>query len=102
MRECIAMRARERLCPESRLNGMRNHRLKPSGLRTRASASPPPVLLRFPLYRRRVRVLGLDPVRRAPRTIGRVAPLRHDALEADLARVLEDEWAILLVEMLVE
>ena len=54
-----------------------------------------PVLLRFPLHRRRVRVLALDPVRRAPRSIARVAALRHDAFEAELAGVLRTRAGLL-------
>jgi hypothetical protein len=42
--------------------------------------SPAPILVRLPLHRRRIRVLALDPVRRAPGAIGRVAALRDDAL----------------------
>jgi len=50
----------------------------------------PPILLGFPLHRRCIRILALDPVRRASRTIGRVAPLRPNALESHLAGVLEN------------
>src|ERR1700731_4110752 len=42
------------------------------------------------------------PVRRAPRAVGRVLPLRHDALKAHLASVREHERAVLLVEVLIE
>src|SRR5207342_1531894 len=50
----------------------------------------------------RGRVLALDPVRRAPRAVGRVLRLRHDALKAHLASVREHERAVLLVEVLIE
>src|SRR6266480_2483895 len=96
MRVCppIRMRARER----------RRSRQGPSGRRTlRAeSRSSAPALFSFPLHRWRVGVLALDPV---PRTAGagrRVAPLRYDAFETELARVTKDERAIFLIEMLIE
>jgi hypothetical protein len=47
----------------------------------------PPILLRFTRHRRRVGVFHLEPIRRAPRAIGRVLSLRHDALEPELAGV---------------
>src|ERR1700730_5940702 len=42
--------------------------------------SPTPVFLRLSLHRGRGRVLAFDPVRRAPRAIGRVLALRHELL----------------------
>src|SRR6516164_5741752 len=60
------------------------------------------VLLGLPPHRRRVWVLALDPVQRAPRAIGGVAALRDDAFEPELAGVLEDERPVVLVEVLVE
>src|SRR5262249_55027436 len=62
---------------------------------------PIPVLFRLPLYRGRVGVLHLDPVRGTPRAIRRVFPLRHDAFEAHLAGVGEDGRAVAF-QMLVE
>src|SRR6266566_8241120 len=49
---------------------------------------------------RRVRVLHLDPIGRAPRPIGPVDPLRHDAFKAHAAGVLEYGFAVRAVEML--
>src|SRR5271166_5112001 len=66
------------------------------------SRSPPPLLLSFPPHCGCVRVFRLDPMRRAPRTIWRIPPLRHDALEPELAGVREHERAVRLVEVLVE
>jgi hypothetical protein len=39
--------------------------------------------------RGRPRILAFDPVARATRAVGRVEPLRHDALEAELAGMTE-------------
>src|SRR3984893_2970822 len=64
--------------------------------------SPTPVFLGFPFHRWRGGVLALDPVRLAPRAVGRVLPLRHHALKAHLASVREHERAVLLVEVLIE
>src|SRR5262245_34521227 len=50
-----------------------------------------PVLLRFPLHRRCFRVLHLEPIGRAPRTIARAQPLAYDALAAKLASVPKDD-----------
>src|SRR5262249_9102737 len=50
--------------------------------------------LGFALHRRSRRVLELQPVPRAPRPVARAVPLRHDALEAHLAGVLEYALAI--------
>ena len=55
--------------------------------------SSSPILLGFPVNCRCARVLHLEPIRRAPRTISRVLPLRHDAL-AKLASTGEDGRAI--------
>src|SRR5271166_2010108 len=61
-----------------------------------------PLLLGFPLRSRGGRVVALDPVRGAARAVARVPALRHDALEPELAGVLEDKRAVRLVEVLVE
>jgi hypothetical protein len=55
-----------------------------------------PILFGFPLYRRCVRVLALDPMRRAPRAIARVLALRHDALQSYLAGMGKDGGAVSL------
>ena len=60
---------------------------------------PTPVFLGLPLHRGRVRVLALNPVRRATRTIRRVTPLRHDAFQSELACVRKDRRAV-AVQML--
>src|SRR5262245_41105025 len=60
-----------------------------------------PILFGFPLHRRCRQVLHLEPIRRAPRAIHRILPLRHDAFEAYLAGVGEDGRAVAL-DMLVE
>src|SRR6516164_7061114 len=73
----------------------------PAGM-SRLCGPSAPILLRFSLHGWSIRVLGLDPVRRAPRAVARVLPLRHDALQPELAGVLEDERAVLLVQVLVE
>src|SRR5208337_3789690 len=59
-----------------------------------------PLLLDLPLYRWRVQVLALDPVRRATGTIAGIAALRNKALKAKLAGAREHGRAILL-DMLV-
>jgi len=61
----------------------------------------PPVFLSLPPHGWRVRVLALDPVRRAPGTIAGIAALRNNAFEPKFASVLEYERAI-LIEMLIE
>ena len=53
----------------------------------------PPVLFLLSLHRRCIRVLHFDPIGRAPRTVGRVLALRHDAFEAELARVPKHDVA---------
>src|SRR5215831_9307993 len=53
-----------------------------------------PVLLGLALHRRRVRVLELQPVLRAARSIARAKPLRDDAFEAHLAGVPEYALAV--------
>ena len=63
--------------------------------------SSAPILFRFPLHRRRVRVFHLEPVLRAPGDVARAQPLRHDAFEAHLAGVLEHNIARMR-QMLVE
>jgi hypothetical protein len=57
--------------------------------------------LREPLHGRAVWVLGLDPVTGPTGPIGRVDPLRHDALQAQAPRVLEHGGAVGL-DMLIE
>jgi hypothetical protein len=48
-----------------------------------------PILLEPPQHRRVVRVFDLEPVARSAGLVARAAALRHDALEAELASVLE-------------
>src|SRR5262249_17073908 len=64
-------------------------------------ASRPPILFGFALHRRCVGVLHFEPIGRAPRAIGRLLPLRHDAFESHLAGVGEDGRAVAF-QMLVE
>src|SRR3984893_423552 len=66
------------------------------------SPSAGPVLFRFALHRGRVRVLALDPMSRPTGAIRRIAALRHDPLQAELAGMMEDEGAIFLVQVLVK
>src|SRR6516165_3339067 len=61
-----------------------------------------PVFFGQSLHRRSIRVLALDPIRRATGSISRVLPLRHDAFEPELACVCKHERPILLVKMFVE
>src|SRR5262249_29245571 len=61
----------------------------------------PPIFFCLALHRRRRRVLHLEPIRRAPRAIRRVLPLRHDAFESHLAGMGEDGRAVAF-QMLVE
>ena len=72
-----------------------------AALNVPAGAVSPPILLRFPLNCRSRQVLHLEPIRRAPRAIRRVLPLRHDAFESHLAGVGEDGRAVAF-QMLVE
>jgi hypothetical protein len=53
------------------------------------------VFLRFPLHRWCCRILALYPVPRAAADIRQAEPLRHDALEAELAGVAENDVATL-------
>src|SRR5262249_19373229 len=62
---------------------------------------PHPSLFLFALHRLSRQVLHLEPIRRAPRAVGRVLALRHDAFESYLAGVGEDGRAVAL-DMLVE
>jgi hypothetical protein len=57
-------------------------------------ASPAPIFLGLALHRRRFRVLELEPVLRPAGAIARPEPLRHDALEPELAGVLKYALAI--------
>jgi hypothetical protein len=50
-----------------------------------------PLRLTRPDHRRAVRVLDLDPISRWPRPVGCAQPIRHDAFEAHLASVPEDD-----------
>src|SRR3954464_8001830 len=52
------------------------------------------MLLNLPPERLARRVLHLEPIRRSPRNISRVLALRHDAFEAERARVLEDRSTV--------
>src|SRR5258705_12265039 len=62
---------------------------------------PTPILARLALHCWRVRVLELEPIRRAPGAVGRAEPLRYDAFEAHLAGV--PEYALAIVgEVLVQ
>jgi hypothetical protein len=47
-------------------------------------------------YRRRLRVLALQPIRGAAGAVGRALTLGHDAFESELAGMLEDERAVFL------
>jgi hypothetical protein len=76
------------------------------GAEVRAAMHPrtlllPPILLGLPPHRRCRWVLHLEPVRRAPRAVRRVLPLRHDAFEPHLAGMGEDGRAVAF-DMLVE
>ena len=60
-----------------------------------------PIFFFEPPHRRRVPVLDLEPVVRAPGTIGRTEPLRYGTLATEHAGVLEDHGAV-AVEVLIE
>jgi hypothetical protein len=53
--------------------------------------SSPPILFGLALHRWCCRILALYPVPRAAADIRRAEPLRHDALEAELAGVAEND-----------
>jgi hypothetical protein len=53
-----------------------------------------PVLLGFPLHGRRRWIFDLDPVAGPARAVRRTEPLGHDALAAELARVVKDDRAL--------
>jgi hypothetical protein len=55
-----------------------------------------PFLLRFARHCRRIRVLHLEPIGRATRTIGGILAFRDNAFEAELAGVSEDSRAVAL------
>src|SRR5262249_25384389 len=55
-----------------------------------------PILLFFPLHRWCIQVLHFKPVGGAPRTVGGILALRHDAFEPQLAGVGEDGRAVAL------
>src|SRR5262249_20857666 len=61
--------------------------------------SPRPFL--DPHHRRARRVLDLHPALRSARAVGQIAPLAHDAFEAEAAGVIEDHRAV-AVQVLVE
>src|SRR4051812_45100553 len=52
------------------------------------------ILFRLALHRRRLRILELQPVRRAARPTTRAEALRHNPLGTQLAGVLEDDIAL--------
>src|SRR5262249_54146373 len=60
-----------------------------------------PILFGLSPDRRCLRIFDLHPVRRPAGAIQRAEPLRHDALAAELAGVLENDLAVALV-MLIE
>jgi hypothetical protein len=67
-------------------------------LSPRVTASPvAPVLFGLTSDRGRARIFDLHPMRRAPGTIKRAEPLRDNALAAELAGVLKDNFAVALV-----
>jgi hypothetical protein len=51
----------------------------PAGMSRFCGRPSAPLLLGFPLHCRCLRILRLDPVPGPAKTIGRIAPLRHDA-----------------------
>jgi hypothetical protein len=57
-------------------------------------SSSSPILLRLAPHRLACRILHLEPIRRAAGVIERVLLLRHDALEAKLASVVEHGLAV--------
>jgi hypothetical protein len=62
----------------------------------RASLTTSPILFRFAPHIRGSRVLDFRPVRRPPGAISRAEALRHDALAAEAAGVLEHDIAVAL------
>src|SRR5262245_5462047 len=59
-----------------------------------SDGSPPPVLFRFSPHRRCVSVLHFEPIGGAPRTVGRVLPLRDDTFKPHLAGMGEEGRAV--------
>jgi len=51
------------------------------------------LILSFSAFDRRDRILNLDPVARAPGTVERAEPLRHDAFETEFASVAKYDVA---------
>src|SRR5215472_4594945 len=51
------------------------------------SGDAPPIFLRLPLHGRRVGVLHLEPIGRAPRTVGGILPFGNDAFESETTGV---------------
>jgi hypothetical protein len=60
-----------------------------------------PNLLFLPLHGRASRILHLEPIGQEARAIGRILPLRHNALQAHLAGVGKHRGAV-TIDMLVE
>src|ERR1700737_4567650 len=61
-----------------------------------------PTFFRFAFHDRRIPILTLDPVARAAGRIRGIATLQHDPLQAELAGMMEDKRALLVVQMLIE
>jgi hypothetical protein len=64
---------------------------------TRPLAFAPPIFLSLTLHRRRRRVLYLQPIIEAAGAIRRAEPLRHNALAAKRASLLEDVCTVVIV-----
>src|SRR6516225_9343975 len=58
-----------------------------SSFATEAPLNSAPILFGLTFHRGRVRVLELEPIRRAAAAVARAEPLRHDALASELAGV---------------
>src|SRR6516162_3838628 len=66
---------------------------RPSAANRAGSLSSVPILLRFALHRRCLRVLEFQPVLRPAGSVARPEPLRDDAFASELAGVSEHEIA---------
>ena len=64
--------------------------------------SPTPILFRLTTDGWCLRVLELEPIRRAARPIARAEPLRHDPLAAERAGVLKHSQPAVALQVLVE